>query len=82
MAIDRPACAGESLMLNNSRLLVGAALMACMGVITACASGQPTDSIAAAYSAATSQDPSAQRAPSRSPNGVNPVGTRTPSRVE
>lgn len=62
-------------MLNNSRLLVGAALMACMGVITACASGQPTDSIAAAYSAATSQDPSAQRAPSRSPNGVNPVWT-------
>src|SRR5688572_29711078 len=61
-------------MLNNSRLLVGA-LMACLGVLTACASGQPTDSITAAYSAATSQDPSARRAPSQSANGVNPVWT-------
>jgi hypothetical protein len=48
--------------MDHSKGYICACLLACVCWLTACASGQPTDSVTAAYSAATSQDPAARQA--------------------
>ena len=53
---------------------LSAGLITAICWLTACASGQPTDSASAAYSAATSQDPAArQAAAAQSPGAKKPV---------
>ena len=59
--------------MTNSKGYFSAGLITGICWLTACASGQPTDSVSAAYSAATSQDPAAQQAASQSANGKKPV---------
>lgn len=61
--------------MNTSKAYFSAGLIACIGWLTACASGQPTDSVQAAYTAATTQDPAAQAAPAQTSNGKKPVWT-------
>ena len=60
--------------MNISKRFLSAGLITAICWLTACASGQPTDSATAAYSAATSQDPAArQAAAAQSPGGKKPV---------
>lgn len=60
--------------MKYSKSFVFVGLMISAIWLTACASGQPTDSAAAAYSAATSQDPAArQTAAAQNPGGKKPV---------
>ena len=60
--------------MTISRIFLSAGLITCICWLTACVSGQPTDSATAAYSAATSQDPAArQAAEAQSPGGKKPV---------
>jgi len=56
--------------MNYRRACLTAGLLTCIGWLTACASGQPTDSVTAAYASATSQDPSARQT---TPNGKKSV---------
>jgi hypothetical protein len=60
--------------MNYSRACLTAGLLTCIGWLTACASGQPTDSVTAAYATATSGDPAARQTAS-SQNGKKPVWT-------
>ncbi len=48
--------------MNSSKAFLSAGLITCICWLTACASGQPTDSASSAYAAATSQDPAARQA--------------------
>jgi len=59
--------------MTNSKGYFSAGLITCICWLAACATGQPTDSVSAAYSAATSQDPAARQAASQSANGKKPV---------
>lgn len=59
--------------MKHFKGFLGAALLASAGWVAGCASGQPTDSVSAAYSAATSADPAAAAA--RTTNGKKPVWT-------
>ena len=62
--------------MNYQQSFLSAGLITCICWLTACASGQPTDSATAAYSAATSQDPAArQSGRSQNPGGKKPVWT-------
>jgi hypothetical protein len=61
--------------MNYSRTYLTVSLIAGIGCLTACASGPQTDSVQAAYTAATTQDPAAQAAPAQAPNGKKPVWT-------
>jgi len=72
--------------MNTSKAYLSAGLIACIGWLAACASGQQTDSAAAAYSAATSKDADAQAAttqaaPTQASTGKKPVWS-VPSEAE
>jgi len=60
--------------MNYRRACLTAGLVTCIGWLTACASGQPTDSVTAAYTTATSGDPAARQT-AASQNGKKPVWT-------
>jgi hypothetical protein len=57
--------------MNSSKAFFSAGLITCICWLTACASGQPTDSASSAYAAATSQDPAARQAAAA--DGKKPV---------
>jgi len=67
--------------MNNSKAYLCAGLIICIGWLTACASGQPTDSATAAYAAATSQDAAARQASTQTAGGKKPVWS-VPSEAE
>jgi predicted house-cleaning noncanonical NTP pyrophosphatase (MazG superfamily) len=60
--------------MNKIKGLLVAGLLVAASWVAGCASGQPTDSVSAAYAAATSADPTAAAA-ARSANGKKPVWT-------
>lgn len=59
--------------MNQFKRLLGAGVLLAAGWVAGCASGQPTDSVSAAYTAATSGDPAA--AATRRTDGKKPVWT-------
>jgi hypothetical protein len=57
--------------MSHGKVFLTAGLLACLGGLGACATGQPTDSLSAAYTSATSQDAAARSA--NASNGKKPV---------